>query len=102
MKTFKWFQDTFPQAKLTAVNAAIGGTGSDLGALRCAVDVIAQRPDLVFVEFNINDGSPANEFRKATAPLLRSDSLPPCRPFWSPAMRRPSAVRSKLSSVAPT
>jgi lysophospholipase L1-like esterase len=66
VKTFKWFQDTFPQAKLTAVNAAIGGTGSDLGALRCAVDVIAQRPDLVFVEFNINDGSPANEFRKAT------------------------------------
>ena len=24
------------------------------------------RPDLVFVEFNINDGSPTNEFRKAT------------------------------------
>jgi anion-transporting ArsA/GET3 family ATPase len=34
--------------------------------------------------------------------LLRSDSLPPCRPFWSPAMRPPSAVRSRLSSAAPT
>lgn len=66
VKTFKWFQETFPKAKLTEVNAAIGGTGSDLGAFRCQTDVIAKKPDLVFVEFNINDGSPANEFRKAT------------------------------------
>jgi hypothetical protein len=66
VKTFQWFKETFPQAKLREINAAIGGTGSDLGAFRCAADVIAQKPDLVFVEFNINDGSPANEFRKAT------------------------------------
>ncbi|MDD4869170.1 MAG: SGNH/GDSL hydrolase family protein [Kiritimatiellae bacterium] len=66
VKTFKWFQDTFPNAKLREINAAIGGTGSDLGAFRCGMDVIAQKPDLVFVEFNINDGSPTNEFRKAT------------------------------------
>jgi hypothetical protein len=66
VKTFQWFKETFPQAKLREINAAIGGTGSDLGAFRCGADVIAQKPDLVFVEFNINDGSPANEFRKAT------------------------------------
>lgn len=66
VKTFKWFKDTFPQAKLVEVHAAIGGTGSDLGAFRCGKDVVAKKPDLVFVEFNINDGSPTNEFRKAT------------------------------------
>lgn len=66
VKTFDWFKRTFPKAKLVEINAAIGGTGSDLGAFRCATDVIGKRPDLVFVEFNINDGSPANEFRKAT------------------------------------
>jgi hypothetical protein len=66
VKTFNWFKKTFPQAPLKEVNAAIGGTGSDLGVFRCGVDVIARRPDLVFVEFNINDGSPTNEFRKAT------------------------------------
>ena len=66
VKTFKWFKDTFPQAKLVEVHAAIGGTGSDLGAFRCGTDVVAKKPDLVFVEFNINDGSPTNEFRKAT------------------------------------
>lgn len=66
VKTFDWFKKSFPQATLNEVNAAIGGTGSDLGAFRCGTDVVAKRPDLVFVEFNINDGSPTNEFRKAT------------------------------------
>ena len=66
VKTFKWFKDTFPKATVREINAAIGGTGSDLGVFRCGAEVIAQRPDLVFVEFNINDGSPTNDFRKAT------------------------------------
>ncbi|MBI5819379.1 MAG: SGNH/GDSL hydrolase family protein [Verrucomicrobia bacterium] len=66
VKTFKWFKETFSKANVREINAAIGGTGSDLGAFRCSAEVIAQRPDLVFVEFNINDGSPTNDFRKAT------------------------------------
>lgn len=66
VKTFKWFKETFPKANVREINASIGGTGSDLGAFRCGAEVIAQRPDLVFVEFNINDGSPKNDFRKAT------------------------------------
>ena len=66
VKTFKWLQETFPNAKLVEVNAAIGGTGSDLGAFRCQGDVIAKKPDLVFLEFSLNDGHPSNEFRKAT------------------------------------
>ena len=62
----KWLQERFPKAQVREVNAAIGGTGSDLGAFRCGVDVIAQQLDLVFVEFNINDGSPVDDFHKAT------------------------------------
>lgn len=52
----RWFVQTFPRAKVTNVNAAIGGTGSDLGAFRTARDVLAHRPNLVFVEFAVNDG----------------------------------------------
>ncbi len=63
----KWFRDQFPNAEVREVNAAIGGTGSDLGVFRCGVDVAAHDPDLVFVEFNINDGSPVDEFHKATS-----------------------------------
>jgi lysophospholipase L1-like esterase len=49
----------FPQARFTETNATIGGTGSDLGAFRVGQDVIAHRPDLVFIEFAVNDaGAP--------------------------------------------
>ncbi|MEI6500373.1 MAG: GDSL-type esterase/lipase family protein, partial [Armatimonadota bacterium] len=55
----------YPNAKISEINAAIGGTGSDLGVFRCNQDVIAKHPDLVFVEFAVNDGGapPANIWR---------------------------------------
>lgn len=52
----RWFRETFPQARVREVNAAIGGTPSDLGAFRVQRDVLEKRPDLVFVEFAVNDG----------------------------------------------
>lgn len=53
----QWFTATFPRSTVTNVDAAIGGTGSDLGAFRANQDVLAHQPDLVFVEFAVNDGS---------------------------------------------
>lgn len=52
----KWFEDTFPKSAVKNINSAIGGTGSDLGAFRTARDVLAKKPDLVFVEYAVNDG----------------------------------------------
>lgn len=51
-----YFRELYPQTAFEGVQAAIGGTGSQLGALRCGKDVISHHPDLVFVEFAINDG----------------------------------------------
>jgi hypothetical protein len=64
-KTLAHFQRTFPQAKFSEINAAIGGTGSDLGVFRLKQDVLDHRPDLVLVEFAVNDGgaSPEQIFR---------------------------------------
>jgi lysophospholipase L1-like esterase len=45
----------YPRNPVTHVNAGVGGTGSDLGAFRLAGDVLRGRPDLVFVEFAVND-----------------------------------------------
>ncbi len=59
-------QKAFPQASFLEVNAAIGGTGSDLGAFRVGRDVIAGNPDLVFIEFAVNDGGAAPERIQAT------------------------------------
>jgi lysophospholipase L1-like esterase len=57
--TTAWFKEHFPGALITEVNAAIGGTGSDLGAFRCQADLLAKNPDLVFIEFAVNDGGRA-------------------------------------------
>ncbi len=64
-KTLAHFQKSYPQAKFSEINAAIGGTGSDLGVFRLRQDVLTQKPDLMFVEFATNDGgaSPEQIFR---------------------------------------
>jgi hypothetical protein len=55
-KSLAWFQGQFPKARITEINAAIGGTGSDLGVFRLRHDVLQHHPDLLFVEFAVNDG----------------------------------------------
>ena len=42
-------------AKVSEVNAALGGTGSYLGAARFENKVLSENPDLLFIEFAIND-----------------------------------------------
>lgn len=51
----EWFKTQYPESKFTMVNAGIGGTGSDLGVFRMDQDVLEYNPDLVFVEFAVND-----------------------------------------------
>lgn len=55
-KTTEWLRATYPGATFKEINAAIGGTGSDLGVFRLGRDVLAHKPDLLFVEFATNDG----------------------------------------------
>ena len=53
--TTQWFKEKFASASINAYSAAIGGTGTFLGTIRLQSDVIAKKPDLVFIEFAIND-----------------------------------------------
>jgi lysophospholipase L1-like esterase len=55
-QTLAHFKQAYPQASFTEINAAIGGTGSDLGVFRVRQDVLSKGPDLLFVEFAVNDG----------------------------------------------
>ncbi|WPJ96102.1 hypothetical protein SH580_00115 [Coraliomargarita algicola] len=50
-----WLEDSFPDSSFTGVHAAIGGTGSELGVFRVEADALASKPDLLFVEFAVND-----------------------------------------------
>jgi len=45
----------YPRAHFHFWDAAIGGTGSQLGVFRLERDVLARRPDLVFLDFSAND-----------------------------------------------
>ena len=54
----KWFEATFPGLKVRFVNAGIGATDSAYGALRVQHDVLDQHPDLVVVEYAVNDTAP--------------------------------------------
>lgn len=53
----QWWRTTFPQAKVEFVNAGIGATGSNYGALRAARDLLAKNPDFIVVEYAVNDGN---------------------------------------------
>jgi lysophospholipase L1-like esterase len=45
----------YPKSQLVFHDAAIGGTGSKLGMFRLERDVLARKPDLVFLDFTAND-----------------------------------------------
>lgn len=70
--TLKWLQERYPEKNLTEINAAIGGTGSDLGVFRLQQDVLQHKPDLLFVEFAVNDGgAPPERIQKAMEGIVR-------------------------------
>ena len=45
----------FPKSTVTEIFAAVSGTGSNFGAARLERDVLSKKPDLLFVEFAVND-----------------------------------------------
>lgn len=55
VKTTQWFKDKFPSANIEEINLAVGGTSSNTGLFRLCNELLAQKPDTVFVEFAIND-----------------------------------------------
>jgi lysophospholipase L1-like esterase len=59
--SLEWMQKQYPQTKFVEINAAIGGTGSNFGAFRLGKQVLEYNPDLVFVEFAVNDDRQSEE-----------------------------------------
>ena len=67
-----WLRARYPKSQITEVNASIGGTGSDLGVFRFGQDVLKHQPDLIFVEFAVNDGStPTPQILRAMEGIFR-------------------------------
>ena len=51
----RWFRETYPDADIVSINASIGGTGTGYGMFRCDRDLLKYDPDLIFIEFCLND-----------------------------------------------
>ncbi len=54
-RTYLWFKNRFKNTKVTYINAGIGATGSILGVHRVEEQVLSNNPDIVFVDFAVND-----------------------------------------------
>ena len=52
----EWLRGKYPAARFRFHDAGLGGTGSMLGIFRLGRDVLANEPDLVFLDFACNDG----------------------------------------------
>ena len=65
-----WFRKQYPDCEITEIQAAIGGTGTELGVFRCERDLTSKKPDLVFMEFSINDSG-----LKVTDILANSEAI---------------------------
>lgn len=70
--SLNWFKDQYPGVAIDGINAAIGGTGSNLGVFRIDKDVLAAEPDLIFVEFAVNDsGADPRQIRRSMEGIVR-------------------------------
>lgn len=54
-RVFKWWEEKFSDAEFSYVNGGIGGTGSCFGIARAVPDLLMYQPDVVIVDFSVND-----------------------------------------------
>lgn len=53
----QWLRQSYPSSTIRVTNAGVSGTPSRFGAQRMDRDVLSSEPDLIFVEFAVNDGT---------------------------------------------
>lgn len=65
-QVLSWLRSQYPGCTFEEIMAAVSGTGSDFGACRVQQHVIDHKPDLVFVEFAVNDNHMPMQFVRET------------------------------------
>lgn len=76
---FKWWSTTFPDTKINFVNAGIGGTTSYLGVHRADKDLLSGKPDVVVVEFSVNDSNTIfykETYEDLIRKILKQENMP--------------------------
>lgn len=76
---YSWWKEAFPNTEFEYINAGIGATTSQFAAARVQSDLLRFQPDIVFLEFSVNDTN--NEhfmetFEGVVRQILMADSRP--------------------------
>ncbi len=66
-----WFREKFPNAVCNLVNAGLPATGSLIGTFRAPTDLFAAKPDLVVIEYAVNEGADHSS-QESTEALIRN------------------------------
>ncbi|MDR1688524.1 MAG: GDSL-type esterase/lipase family protein [Clostridiales bacterium] len=70
--TVNWMKRVFNNKNIKLINAGESGTGSKLGVMRVTPQVLDAKPDIVFIEFAVNDGTDADS-NSAYESLIRKN-----------------------------
>lgn len=54
-RVYDWWKKRFPKADITFINGGIGATDSQFGCARAEDDILSYEPDMVQIEFAVND-----------------------------------------------
>jgi len=77
---YAWWKNTFPKANITLVNAGIGATASDYGAMRANRDLLSKNPDFVVVDYAVNDATTEPEYKLSFEGVVRQILKAPQHP----------------------
>ncbi|MBQ8927536.1 MAG: carbohydrate binding domain-containing protein [Oscillospiraceae bacterium] len=70
-RSYRYFADTFGTGSNVAfTNAGMSGTSSVVGLLRAENDILKEQPDVIFIEFSVND-HPGESYEKGFEGLVR-------------------------------
>ena len=78
-KLAQWWEDQFPKSQIEYYNAGIGSTGSIIGAHRAYDDLLVHAPDLVIVDFSVNDSGTQTDkeaYESLLRQILQSENAP--------------------------
>ncbi len=77
----EWLRKSYPKARIDEINAGIAHTGALYATLRARRDLMADKPDLIFVDFAASDsGEDETIVKKSIEGLLRQMLIVPQPP----------------------
>ncbi len=72
----EFLKNTYKENIFTEINAGIGGTTSFLGVYRAEQDILSKNPDILFIEFSVNDMAGVDDgdysiYKRTTEGIIR-------------------------------